>query len=81
MILLTNTRIQFNNVRDIHSIPYTSLQTVDLIHIKSANKDDLVFDSNGSIGIILEAFESHCKLMVLSVNNNSFDNLSLIKRI
>lgn len=47
MILLTNTRIQFNNVRDIHSIPYTSLQTVDLIHIKSANKYDLVFDSNG----------------------------------
>lgn len=81
MILLTNTRIQFSNVRDIHTVSYTSLQTVDLIHVTNAHKDDLVFDSNGSIGMILETFEDYCKILVLSINNNSSNSLSSIKRL
>lgn len=79
MYYLTTDNIVFVNNREEKEIPIYSILTLNKIHVSksSLNLNDILFDINGSIGIIKEIKDNSCIILVVSLNKKS-DNESSI---
>ena len=79
MYYLTIDNIVFVNNREEKEIPIYSILTLNKIHVSksSLNLNDMIFDINGSVGIIKEIKNNSCIILVVSLNKKS-DNESSI---
>lgn len=79
MYYLTIDNIVFVNNREEKEIPIYSILTLNKIHVSksSLNLNDILFDINGSVGIIKEIKDNSCIILVVSLNKKS-DNESSI---
>lgn len=79
MYYLTTDNVVFVNNREEKEIPICAILTLNKIHVSksSLNLNDVLFDINGSIGIIKEIKDNSCIILVVSLNKKS-DNESSI---
>lgn len=73
MILLLNDSIKFTKCRENKLINVMSLTNVNKVHITKVDIGDMIYDINGSVGIITDnnVSKNMCSVLVLSINNSS----------